>query len=161
MVPSCVAEFANKQVQILRPDAPSSARFQNRVLQADLYDFDDAHWIKARGRALACYLIAAKAGGAIRVFADDRQIGRYSTQSLPAQNQPDRLMKHLVLWDGAGDDVSVTDGIRIARCLRPERPVVQNLFSWHALPDEDRRDALIGVLVESQGAPAAVEFGAA
>ncbi|CAM3457027.1 hypothetical protein PANO111632_19445 [Paracoccus nototheniae] len=149
-VPLPQAAFQGLSLVLALPDRPADGVFSNRVLQAETFGLDQPLRIAARGRLLCCYLIATTSAGAIEVKADNARVGVYSAQSIKGPGQPERLMKHLVLWSGAGDCRQVQGQIVLRRAGWMTSPQVQNLFAWQRRSGEGPAEAILGVLIETR-----------
>ncbi|MBT0778975.1 hypothetical protein [Paracoccus sp. pheM1] len=148
-IPQRLTSFAGRELRLLRPEVLETGRFKNSILDAGIYDFSAPIRIRAKGKLLAGFVIAAKTGGAVDVFVDEHNIGAFSVQSPPSVQQPDRLLKHLVFWSNGVAPIEVEREIDISRSRSEEKPIVQNLFSWHAAEGSGEQDALVAILIES------------
>ncbi|ARC37908.1 hypothetical protein A6J80_17500 [Paracoccus yeei] len=148
-IPQPVARLRDAELSLYQPIGPSK-RFENSVFQADSYTLDGGSLsIAARGGLLASFVIAGNEAGAVTVSADGERIGTYSLQA--AGLKPGgRILKHLVHWNSAADDLHQVRSILSLTGSRPAaRPIVQNMYKWNeASADLPRGDAYLCALLE-------------
>lgn len=142
-VPQPVERLSAMDLMLGAPDG-AGVDFANSVLRAKVHPLDRDLVVRASGRLLASFVIAAMDAGAVTLNG----IGSYSLQRPSGGPVQMRLLKHLVHWQVA-DDMAVVDGALSISGRVDGDPTVQNTFDWRgSLSGQMRSDAYICALIE-------------
>lgn len=147
-LPQAVNQLQGLQLTLCRPEG-DGRDFSNSIFQAEVFTPSDELVLRANGKLLASYVIAAQNAGAIDVHADGSPVGAYSLQRPSGGNPRMLLLKHLVHWQKFSDIAEVKSRVTISDCAPENAPIVQNTFDWRGVSREMvRADAYICALLE-------------
>ncbi|TXH94261.1 MAG: hypothetical protein E6Q73_16215 [Pseudorhodobacter sp.] len=143
-----VSEFASWTLELVRPTVTATAQpmmFSNRAISCEMFPLQNDLQLQAHGRLLASYMISSAYEPPISFVSESGTRGPYSTQINPRAKEPQRQLKHLLLWSPRQEPLNVGKNLQIS--IQP-RPIVQYTMSWRTPPKDHAHGGFIGVLME-------------